>query len=295
MSDVAVTLVSAAQLSTDKLVTLINQAYSDYFLFISLDQEKFVRMCFEEDINLAISVVALVENRPLGIALLAQRGLRGWISAVGVVPLWRRQGIARKMLKYLQIQAREKNLTSLTLEVLIQNHRATTLYESLGFVWQRDLFILSGEPLAEASNYAPSPSLSEDIRYSNCLELLQFYHKFHEIRTPWQRDLPTLRRRAPSFKGLSIWEQGQLIGYLLYKPQAKHHVIYDLAVCPAHPDRIHIAKALLHASHSYHPEMGGYVINFPAEDPLLPAFTRSYYHVWQQQYEMIWRNNDGTR
>ncbi len=295
MPNVAVTLVPAAQLSTDKLVTLINQVYSDYFLFISLKQETFIRMCFEEDINLTMSVVALAENSPLGIALLAQRGLHGWISAVGVAPPWRRKGIARKMLKHLQTQAQATNLTSLTLEVLVQNHRATTLYESLGFVWQRDLFILSGKPLAEASDFVPSPALSENVKWVSVPELLLFYHQFHEIQAPWQCDLPTLRRRAPTLKGLGIWEQGQLVGYLVYKPQTQHHVIYDLAVCPTHPDRVHIAKALLHANHSRYPEVGGYVINFPAEDPLLQAFTRSHYHVWQQQYEMKWKSNNGTR
>ncbi len=294
MSEVAVTLVSAAHLSTDKLVTLINQAYADYFLFISLDQEKLTRMCIEEDINLAMSVVALAGNHPLGIALLAQRGFRGWISAVGVVPMWRHRGIARKMLTHLQEQAQKASLTSLTLEVLTQNHKAATLYESLGFVWQRDLFILSGDPMSAASIHTP-PLTFENVRRASPRKLLQFYHKFHEIRPPWQRDFPTLCHRAPTFKGLGMWKHDQLIGYLLYHPQAQDHVIYDLAVQPTHPDRIHIAKILLYASHRHCPDMGGYMINLPAEDPLLPAFTQSNYHVWQQQYEMTWRSNDGSR
>jgi ribosomal protein S18 acetylase RimI-like enzyme len=253
-------------------------------------------MCFEEDINLTTSVVAMRGKHPLGIALFAQRELQGWISAVGVVPMWRRRGIARQMLRHIQVQAQKAHVTSLTLEVLVQNHKAVTLYESLGFIWQRDLFILSGESAREnsvAGALAGSPtSLSKHVRRTNPTELLQFYPAFHEIRAPWQRDLPTLYHRAKAFKGLGIWERHQLIGYLLYQPQPQHDVVYDLAVHPSHPDRLPIAKALLAAHHNRRPNRGGYVINLPAEDPLLPAFIHTSYHVWQQQYEMTWRSND---
>ena len=276
-------LTSAASLSYDKLSRLINQAYSDYFLPVWLDEEQFAQMCYEEDVDLSMSVVTLAEGDPVGIALLSRRGKRGWVSGVGVLPLWRRRGIARQMLQHLQASARDAGMASLTLEVLGQNHRAVVLYESLDFVWQRDLLVLSMEPNEFALE--PLPDAISSVDPMGCLE---HYEAFHDTVAPWQRERLTLQHRAPALKGLGFWESEQLLGYLLYDRQPHHHAVYDLAVLPSLPHRLSIAGSLLLASHSLSPHVGGYIINIPIEDPLLPVFTRLHYRIWQRQYEMLW-------
>ena len=89
-----ITLVPAAQLSAKHLARLINQTFADYFLTIWLDEHQLERMCYEEDVDLMKSVVAMVNDVPVGITLLSIRDTQGWISGVGVLPLWRRRGVA---------------------------------------------------------------------------------------------------------------------------------------------------------------------------------------------------------
>ena len=57
----------------------------------------------------------------------------GEITNVAVSKSLRRQGIGRKMLKYLLKQADRKGIARVVLEVRISNTSAIALYESLGF------------------------------------------------------------------------------------------------------------------------------------------------------------------
>ncbi len=284
MNQLLFSIKPAAQFPTTRLTRLVNRIYADYFFPISLSIEQFQRMCIEEDVDLEVSAIALTKGTtPIGLALLSKRDTRGWISGVGVLPPWRRQGIGRAMLKYLQQQTCANGLTTLTLEVLTQNHKAAPLYESLGFIWQVDLFLLVSEP----GNVEPR-ALPSTVHWSDPQKVLDYYTVFHDIRAPWQRDLATLRHRAPYLKSLSIWDEGVLVGYLLYQIQPHRQVVYDLAVMPQHPRRLQLARTLLKASHALTPDKGGYITNVPTTEPLLPAFMDLHYHTWQRQYEMLW-------
>lgn len=55
------------------------------------------------------------------------------ITNVAVLPAFRRQGLARRLLTALTAKAREQGVTRLQLEVRESNVAARTLYESLGF------------------------------------------------------------------------------------------------------------------------------------------------------------------
>lgn len=55
------------------------------------------------------------------------------VTNVAVLPAFRRQGLARRLLTALTAKAREQGVTRLQLEVRESNVAARTLYESLGF------------------------------------------------------------------------------------------------------------------------------------------------------------------
>lgn len=57
----------------------------------------------------------------------------GYITNVAVSPAARRRGIARALLLQLEISARQRNLTFLTLEVRQSNCAARTLYAHAGY------------------------------------------------------------------------------------------------------------------------------------------------------------------
>lgn len=53
---------------------------------------------------------------------------------LGVSPKHRRQGLAKKLMKALAQQGRERGVTRITLEVRVDNLAAHVLYDALGFV-----------------------------------------------------------------------------------------------------------------------------------------------------------------
>ena len=56
------------------------------------------------------------------------------VMNVAVAPAYRRQGIARQLLKRLQICLADRGVRSLTLEVRVSNEAAIALYVALGYV-----------------------------------------------------------------------------------------------------------------------------------------------------------------
>jgi len=284
MTEIPLRFISAAALPYARLTVLINQAFIDYFLPIFMGEVQFKQMCVEEDIDLHKSVVALVDETPVGIALFSQRDTRGWISGVGVLPYWRRRGIGQRIMLHVQTIAQTAHLESLTLEVLAQNEAATALYKHLGFEWHRDLLVLT----LDTSDLTPAP-LPPGITAEPAVTLLPAFEAFHDVPAPWQRDRRTLELRLTALHGLTFREAGRLIGYVLYLPLTHQQAIYDLAVDPAAPHRLPVARALLLALHQLRPDIGGYIINVPAADPLLPAFTGLHYRIWHRQYELVWQ------
>ena len=283
----SVDLVPATALSYDRLTFLINQAYMNYYLPVWIDAAQFARMCVVEDIDLRKSVVALNEDTPVGIALLSLRGDTGWLSGVGVLASWRRQGIARRLVEYLQATAQAEALRTVRLEVLAQNEGGLALYQQLDFRWERDLLVLTLEP----GTFEPLP-LPPGIAPASPSVILASYTDFHDTRMPWQRQLPSFLHRQDELRGLALWEASRMVGYVLYQLQQGNHVVVDLAVDPAHSHRPQAARTLLTAMHSARPDMGGSTINLPTDDPLLPAFTGLHYRIWQRQHELVWEVED---
>lgn len=87
----------------------------------------------------AISIIALVEDEPLGL-LNAFQTLSTFrakpllnIHDIIVSEQWRRRGIARQLLQFIEQIARERGCCKLTLEVLEGNRGAQALYREVGF------------------------------------------------------------------------------------------------------------------------------------------------------------------
>lgn len=279
----SIDLVPATALSYDRLTFLINQAYMNYYLPVWIDAVQFARMCVVEDIDLRKSVVALSDDAPVGIALLSLRGDAGWVSGVGVLAPWRRQGIARRLVEHLQATAQAEALRTLRLEVLAQNEGGLALYQQLDFCWERDLLVLTLEP----GTFQPLP-LPPGIAPASPEVVLASYTAFHDAQMPWQRQLASFLHREDELRGLALREASRLVGYVLYQLQQGNHVVADLAVDPEHPHRLQVARTLLTAMHTARPDMGGSTINLPTDDPLLPAFTGLHYRIWQRQHELVW-------
>jgi ribosomal protein S18 acetylase RimI-like enzyme len=285
----------ATAFSHRRLSELLNQAYADYYAPVTFDAYQFSMMCEDMDVDLARSVVAVAAgaatgwstDTPIGMALLSVRGLEGWISGVGVLPEWRRRGVARTILEHILSEAQSSHLDPVRLEVLTQNKGGIRLYRTLGFKAVRDLLVLRLAPGAAP----PARSEASDTESASPHKLLRYHTLFHDVDPSWQRALGSLQKRATWLQARALYYDAHLAGYVLYQMRTDVIHILDLAVAPGLADRQTVARTLLQSLHALQPDLGGYVVNVPAEDPLSAAFTGLGYRVQQRQHEMVWRGD----
>ncbi len=98
--------------------------------------ELMTKALFIEEINnpTRIYFVVLNEGRVVGYAGAWNTGSDYSIISVATDVNHRRRGVARKLLRRLILDAEEKNINALSLEVNEHNEPAIELYRSLGFI-----------------------------------------------------------------------------------------------------------------------------------------------------------------
>lgn len=281
MVDHAIAIRSAAQVNVDDLVNGLNAAYEDYFVPIFVTPDTFRDLARRESIRLDASRAALDGRRVVGTGLLGVRGVRGWIGGMGVVPAYRRRGVARRLLEALIAQAQRLALRSLQLEVITRNRAAYALYRSLGFRVRRELIVLSGtraRSRARPSTFAPDVTVGPE----RAPVLLAALGTLAAPPRPWQRELAALRIILPELNGLAARRpDGHIVGVCLFRERDYLKDVYDMA---ARDDRVGLAMAA-YLFQRYSVSKLSY-LNVVDDDPLLPALVEAGFEESLRQYEM---------
>lgn len=259
-----------------------NFAYSDYFVPISMTPEALSALMERDDLSRELSVAALDGDMIVGTGLLGVRPPLGWIGGMGVIPAYRRQGIARQMMAYLLRRARERRLDRIALEVIEANTGAHTLYREMGFEHLRYLLVLEREPSHFTSPVVPHLVIEE----VPANVILNFYDAFHDIPNCWQRSRPSLVGLVDHAQSWVARRQNVIVGYALGWANGFGIRLLDLATDP-HCDRVSVALALLDHLHRHHPHAYASSYNIAEDDPLLPAFTTAGYVTSFRQIEMF--------
>lgn len=138
----------AAQFSFATLCELINDAFTGYVGGpVQFTPELLVNFLVQGGVNLNLSTVAMRDEAPVAIAMIARRGWTSRVALMGVVSAAQDQGIGRRLMQVAIDQARAREDRAVTLEVIEQNPRAVHLYETLGFRSLRRLTGYSGNDL----------------------------------------------------------------------------------------------------------------------------------------------------
>jgi len=77
--------------------------------------------------------IAWEGRSPAGFILMRDLGTECEILSLGVTPRWRRRGIGQALLREAIAETRRRGLSSLVLEVAVDNDAAGALYAALGF------------------------------------------------------------------------------------------------------------------------------------------------------------------
>ncbi|HEY6237063.1 MAG TPA: GNAT family N-acetyltransferase, partial [Candidatus Elarobacter sp.] len=208
-----------------------------------------------------------------GVVLLAFRRDRAWIGGFGVVPEFRRRGLARRYLDETLAIAHASGVASVELEVLTHNTAAVRLYERAGFavvdevvVWTREPQPPSGAEDGEARHVAyDAPAIAA------------------LARTPapcWQREPQSVAAAAP-FAALFAGSPEAPDAFALVRPGERASVI-DARALGAAP-----ASALLGVLDAQFAPYPMALVNEPARGPLHDAFVaHGGWREFGRQYRM---------
>ena len=135
----ATRLIPALTFDLQVLADLFTRGFEGYLVPIGETAEGLAARLRYDTIDLALSHVAMLDDRPSGFVWVAVRGWHCRIAGMGVAAEARRQGVGRRLMEAAIALAREKGLRKMVLEVIEQNEPAARLYRQLGFETQRRL------------------------------------------------------------------------------------------------------------------------------------------------------------
>ena len=283
MSADLISIQPVSEVPADDFVLALNAAYADYYVPIRLTRQSFADLVACESVRLEFSAAALYHRQIVGMGLLAVRGRRGWIGGMGVVPEFRRRGIARRIMLYLLDQARRLGLSTVQLEVITQNQAAYPLYSSLGFQTVRQLLILSCEKCTPVS-LPVQPASGLRIEKHDPRTLFDLLPELPAPRRPWQREQDSLRVVPERLNALAAFSGAErhLMGVCLSGRGFGQVGLLELAA--VNPE---VADALLQELFRQFSPSSFYYQNIGDDDPLLPVLLSAGFHETLSQYEMI--------
>lgn len=280
-------LKTVASVNFEAYVDAFNLAYSDYFVPMNLSIETMQSLIEREDISLDDSLVAVDGKRIIGMCMLAIRGKRGWIGGMGVIPDYRRQGIARNIMANLLDRAKACGLRDTYLEVITQNVGAYALYEDIGFRKTRILAILD----RGSQDSIDSPANGYMIQTVDATTVFPLFNDFHDSPLPWQRSFETIQYFALNTPLICTVittkaDTETILGYALAWISSQRIQYIDVAVDPKVPLREEIGVTLIEQLHQKYPNASGGIVNIGEDDVMLQPMQSVGYRQTLRQYEM---------
>ena len=276
-------LLPASEFASEQLANALNACYEDYYTPIRFHSGQFDFFVRAHDVLLEQSLVAQDDDEIIGLALLARRGERGWVSGLGVLPDHRRQGVARALMTGVIANARRIGLARLQLEVLSNNQPAINLYADLGWQMGRELLVWERPEFQ-----GPLPIHRElAVEMKPQLLLDAYFDVWHEEPPCWQREKETLLRYTElGMKGWAIVRDAGPVAYLLgFTPQNRRMPLMDVAVDPAvgYKSAGRAILQNLHLMFNTTPQLP----NEPVASKLNFLFAAMGYQVVLRQHEMM--------
>jgi len=205
------TFVAAAELAYADLAKLFERTFADYVVPMRATPRAMEARNRVEDVDLFASQIAMHGADPVALALVARRGRRSRIAAMGVVVEARGSGIARALLDKVTGDARSRGDDWLVLECIASNERALRLYHRAGFVTTRQLVGWRAGALAPEAQ----PIVEVDPA-----ELGRVLARSDDGRLPWQLAPESLAALSAPARGWTIDGSALAVGSVLDKEVA---------------------------------------------------------------------------
>ncbi len=235
-----------------------SKTYGQHDIFTARSWSRFVRM---HDIDLSRALFAEDGGRIIGTIAFAQRGDRGWLSVMGVLPEYRRRGIGRQLFGGAVEAIRASGVKHVEFEVVQRNEHARKMYEGFGFRIVRELYVWARKPSASA----------EGVRYER-QRLPNVRRIAGESPVCWQRDPIAVSRSGPS----ALISTDGAYAFVL-----ESGVVADAGARDERSARALVAELDARVPHELT------LLNEPQASPLTPALQDAGWRIVDRQFQMM--------
>ncbi len=267
----------ASDFPPGELAELMTRGFEGYFVPIHINQVTLLRLIGRDSVDITASHVALADERPVGLALIARRGWTSRVAGMAIVAEWRGRGAGKYLMGELVAAARQRGDHAVVLEVIEQNLPALRLYESFGFAKVRRLASFA---LEKSEGSGATGLVEVDIR-----ELARAIALYGLPDLPWQASAETIAQHTPPARAFKLGGAYALIS----DPSAQRIAFHSLLVEPE-ARRQGRARALIQAVIAAHPGKSWHVPGFLPEEVgavfQTAGFQRDVLSQWQMRLEL---------
>lgn len=186
------------------------EAFSDYLVPMKLTEEQFREMLIRRGADLPLSAGAFVVGKLAAFTFNAvdwhQNVLTAYDVASGVVPNYRRRGLASSILKFSLPKLKATGARRYLLEVLQKNFAAFGLYEKLGFRVTRNF---------EVFRRQIAPPLGSQSRFQTLViePDWEFFSRIWDWQPSWQNSIRSVQRSKSTKTILGVFLDSTCVGY----------------------------------------------------------------------------------
>ena len=268
------------QVAIDKLTSVFNAAFADYFVPLHLSAEQLRHKMDNDAIDLGLSVGAFDGGELVGFILQGTDNVAGvftvYNGGTGVLPAYRGQGITQAMYRFVLPELRRRGVRKALLEVIDRNEAALKSYKATGYTVQREFLCFRGQPQVTEQTH---DFTIREVDQPDWTQLQAFW----DWMPSWQNGITALLRAGKSSRITGVYQDDRLVAYAAYNQQNR---IAQFAVDKAYRGR-GLGRLLLR-----HISEGGarpvLLVNIPADAVPTVAFLESLgLEMFVAQYEMV--------
>lgn len=206
------------------------EAFSDYQVDMQMSETQFRQRVVRDRVELESSVGAFADERMIGFYMNGRGIWEGkqtaYDAGTGVVPDYRRRGVARELFDFMVPRLKERGITQYLLEVLTSNERAVALYRKIGFAEVRRLAVLRSKQMVKTSGDVEGLSIRR-------LEEPDWdvFCAYWDGKPSWQSSIDAVEVVKDQREIVGAFVDGKCMGYgIVYRPDG---LLMQLAVAPA--------------------------------------------------------------
>jgi ribosomal protein S18 acetylase RimI-like enzyme len=193
----AVTRRNLAETTMEDAAAAFTEGFRGYVVKFTISAEAFALRMAREDVDPEASEIFFDGDKPAGALLIARRGKRSRVSALGIGPTIRGKGLGTRVMTDAITAARVRGDEVLLLEVIDSNIRARDLYLSLGFQMSRRQVGFS------RSRTWPVPDVPPADEWEG-REAFAMLSRFADADPTWQTDPACFRHPGSPLRSFTI-------------------------------------------------------------------------------------------